>query len=57
VANRLATEQSPYLLQHKDNPVDWRPWGSEAFDAARRENMIAARPAMRADPTSALRYE
>jgi uncharacterized protein YyaL (SSP411 family) len=38
VANRLAFEQSPYLLQHKDNPVDWRPWGTEAFDAARREN-------------------
>jgi len=38
VANRLASEQSPYLLQHKDNPVDWRPWGSDAFDAARREN-------------------
>jgi uncharacterized protein YyaL (SSP411 family) len=38
VANRLASEQSPYLLQHKDNPVDWRPWGSEAFDVARREN-------------------
>jgi len=38
VANRLASEQSPYLLQHKDNPVDWRPWGTEAFDAARGEN-------------------
>ncbi len=38
MANRLASEQSPYLLQHKDNPVDWRPWGTEAFDAARREN-------------------
>jgi uncharacterized protein len=38
VANRLASEQSPYLLQHKDNPVDWRPWGTEAFDTARREN-------------------
>jgi uncharacterized protein len=38
VANRLASEQSPYLLQHKDNPVDWRPWGTEAFDVARREN-------------------
>jgi uncharacterized protein YyaL (SSP411 family) len=38
VANRLASEQSPYLLQHKDNPVDWRPWGTDAFDAARREN-------------------
>ncbi len=36
--NRLASEHSPYLLQHKDNPVDWRPWGDEAFDAARREN-------------------
>ena len=38
MANRLASEQSPYLLQHKDNPVDWRPWGTEAFDTARREN-------------------
>ena len=36
--NRLASEQSPYLLQHKDNPVDWYPWGQEAFDLARREN-------------------
>jgi uncharacterized protein YyaL (SSP411 family) len=35
VANRLAGEQSPYLLQHKDNPVDWRPWGEDAFKAAR----------------------
>ena len=35
--NRLATEQSPYLLQHKDNPVDWHPWGDGAFDLARRE--------------------
>jgi uncharacterized protein YyaL (SSP411 family) len=33
--NRLAAERSPYLLQHKDNPVDWRPWGEEAFRAAR----------------------
>jgi len=38
VANRLASEQSPYLLQHKDNPVDWYPWGPEAFAIARREN-------------------
>ena len=38
MANRLAAEHSPYLLQHKDNPVDWRPWGDEAFDLARREN-------------------
>ena len=36
--NRLAAEQSPYLLQHADNPVDWYPWGEEAFDRARREN-------------------
>ena len=35
--NRLAFEHSPYLLQHKDNPVEWRPWGDEAFDLARRE--------------------
>ncbi len=34
-SNRLAAESSPYLLQHKDNPVDWRPWGPEAFAAAR----------------------
>jgi uncharacterized protein YyaL (SSP411 family) len=33
--NRLAREKSPYLLQHAHNPVDWYPWGSEAFDAAR----------------------
>ena len=37
MANRLASEFSPYLLQHKDNPVDWYPWGSEAFDRAKRE--------------------
>src|SRR5436305_12588047 len=33
--NRLAGETSPYLLQHKDNPVDWRPWGDEALAEAR----------------------
>ncbi|MEO8682412.1 MAG: thioredoxin domain-containing protein [Vicinamibacterales bacterium] len=33
--NRLASEQSPYLLQHADNPVDWYPWGEAAFAAAR----------------------
>ncbi|MEX2080774.1 MAG: thioredoxin domain-containing protein [Dehalococcoidia bacterium] len=33
--NRLADETSPYLLQHKDNPVDWYPWGEEAFAASR----------------------
>ncbi len=34
--NRLAREASPYLLQHKDNPVDWYAWGPEAFEAAAR---------------------
>jgi uncharacterized protein len=29
--NRLAKEKSPYLLQHAHNPVDWYPWGEEAF--------------------------
>ena len=36
--NRLARETSPYLLQHRHNPVDWYPWGSEAFDRARVED-------------------
>ncbi len=35
--NRLAGEKSPYLLQHKDNPVDWYPWGEEAFARAKAE--------------------
>src|SRR3954471_3361908 len=35
VMNRLADETSPYLRQHADNPVDWRPWGEEAFAEAR----------------------
>jgi uncharacterized protein YyaL (SSP411 family) len=35
MANRLSTATSPYLLQHADNPVDWRPWGQEAFAEAR----------------------
>jgi uncharacterized protein YyaL (SSP411 family) len=38
VPNRLASEQSPYLLQHQDNPVDWLPWGEEAFARARAED-------------------
>ena len=37
-ANRLAQEKSPYLLQHAHNPVDWYPWGEDAFAKARREN-------------------
>jgi len=36
--NRLADETSPYLLQHADNPVDWYPWGDEAFELAGKEN-------------------
>ncbi len=35
--NHLAGEKSPYLLQHAGNPVDWHPWGEEAFEKARRE--------------------
>jgi uncharacterized protein YyaL (SSP411 family) len=38
VANRLASETSPYLQQHADNPVDWHPWGPEALERARRED-------------------
>ena len=36
--NRLAKEKSPYLLQHQHNPVDWYPWGEEAFERARKES-------------------
>ncbi|MGE5320890.1 MAG: thioredoxin domain-containing protein [Hyphomicrobiaceae bacterium] len=36
--NRLASEPSPYLQQHADNPVDWYPWGAEALEKARRED-------------------
>ncbi|UQZ32177.1 hypothetical protein C2I18_00580 [Paenibacillus sp. PK3_47] len=38
VPNRLANEKSPYLLQHAHNPVDWYPWGDEAFAKAKSEN-------------------
>src|SRR3954452_8248225 len=38
MANRLAGETSPYLLQHKDNPVDWYPWGEDALARARDED-------------------
>jgi uncharacterized protein len=38
--NRLAEESSPYLLQHAHNPVDWYPWGDEAFDRAKTENKL-----------------
>ncbi len=36
--NRLANEKSPYLLQHAHNPVDWYPWGADAFDRAMKED-------------------
>ncbi len=38
--NRLAKETSPYLLQHAHNPVDWFPWGTEAFDSAKEQNKL-----------------
>ena len=37
MSNRLLNEKSPYLRQHAENPVDWYPWGEEAFEKARRE--------------------
>src|SRR5947209_13209138 len=36
--NRLAFSSSPYLLQHKDNPIDWYPWGEDAFAKAKEED-------------------
>ena len=36
--NALQFEQSPYLLQHAENPVDWMPWGEAAFEKAKLEN-------------------
>lgn len=38
MANRLKQEKSPYLMQHGENPVDWYPWGEEAFQKAERED-------------------
>ncbi|MCK9491006.1 MAG: thioredoxin domain-containing protein [Sulfurimonas sp.] len=38
MSNRLQKEDSPYLQQHKDNPVNWYPWGDEAFSKAKEEN-------------------
>jgi uncharacterized protein YyaL (SSP411 family) len=37
-SNRLISEKSPYLLQHSHNPVDWYPWGSEAFEKAKKQD-------------------
>jgi uncharacterized protein len=39
MANRLAHATSPYLLQHADNPVDWREWGDDAFAEARERGV------------------
>ena len=38
MTNRLIHEKSPYLLQHANNPVDWYPWGDEAFEAAQKQD-------------------
>ena len=56
MSNRLKSATSPYLLQHADNPVDWWPWGDEAFAEARRRGLTPAgsrAPSFRAaDPLS-----
>jgi len=39
-SNRLSFEKSPYLLQHAHNPVDWYPWGEDAFEKAREEDKL-----------------
>ena len=39
-ANKLANEDSPYLQQHKNNPLNWYPWGDEAFNKAKKENKL-----------------
>lgn len=38
MSNKLKKEQSPYLIQHSENPVDWYPWGDEAFSKAKKDN-------------------
>src|ERR671939_417950 len=40
MANRLANETSPYLLQHAHNPVDWHPWGAEAPERVMNEHFV-----------------
>src|SRR5215213_6900621 len=72
MANRLAKETSPYLLQHRDNPVDWYPWGEEALARARREDKpiflsigysachwchVMERESFESEPTAALMNE
>ena len=39
-ANKLSSQTSPYLLQHATNPVNWYPWGDEAFTKAKEENKL-----------------
>ena len=39
-ANKLINEKSPYLQQHAYNPVNWYPWGDEAFEQAKKENKV-----------------
>src|SRR4051812_46578001 len=39
MANQLASATSPYLLQHQDNPVDWQPWSTAAFEEAKRRDV------------------
>ena len=39
MTNRLSREKSPYLRQHAENPIDWYPWGDEAFQKARDKNL------------------
>ena len=41
--NELANETSPYLLQHAHNPVNWRPWGQEPLNDAKKENKSHSR--------------
>ena len=38
IPNRLINEKSPYLLQHANNPVNWFPWGDEAFQKSKEED-------------------
>ncbi len=38
MSNLLGKEKSPYLIQHKDNPVNWHPWSNEVFERAKNED-------------------
>ena len=52
--NRLINEKSPYLLQHAHNPVDWYPWGEEAFAAARSTTSPSFSPSATPPATGAM---